>query len=600
MRMRVFEILPAAEKPMTKKPLITLLLLQWLLLVAFNTTVQGEFKKTKIAVLDFELRGDSFTTKDLGGIVAEWFTTTLVKDGRFEVVERALLQKIVTEQKLGMTGLIDENSSAELGKILGVKTIITGSVLQMDQTIDVNARIINVKSGSIVAAENIRSTSTGNLKSVIEQLTSQIMKNFPLTGYIVKRSPQSVLIDLGATSGIQHGMNFIVFKEGEVIKHPKTGEVLEVEQIRTGLISISNIRSNVATATIVKEENGQQISYGQLVQSVRKPSQKTVTTAITASPDKPVTYPEVFGQEGAKKKQVEKGKYNRSEFTEGERDSLMSGGQGPQFLKVKSGSFLMGSNRYFEKPQHFVKIDREFNLTISEISFNDFERFCIETGHPFPEDNGWGQGERPVINVSWHDAKAYAKWLTQETGLTYRLPSESEWEWAAGAGTNALYNWGNKFKNDMANCKKCGKLSKQKRTLPVRSFPPNKFGFHDMSGNVWEWVEDCWVENYVNAPEDQNPRQISGRCGNYTIRGGAWNSPRRQITTTTRLGIWANTKSNYIGFRLVRETSPAAVQSNKKTVSRTKVRKERRITPETKRKSSMYLRSDQSWDEEGK
>lgn len=563
-------------------------------LVNLTTSMaQAEFKKTKIAVLDFELRGDAFKTKDIGGIVAEWFTTTLVKDGRFEVVERALLQKIVTEQKLGMTGLIDESSTAELGKILGVKTIITGSVLQIIDSIDVNARIINVKSGSIVAAENIHSSSTENLKLVIEELTSKIMKNFPLTGYIVKRSDKNVLIDLGASSGLHHGMDFLVFKEGEVIKHPKTGEVLEVEQIRTGIVNIIDIRSNVATAKIIEEEPGQKILYGQLVQSIRK---ETPSIKNTESEQGKQFQTAQTGQPKNSEVKLPIDQAALVEMKSGERDTLMSGGQGPAFLKVKTGNFLMGSNRYSEKPQHFVSINQTFNLTISEVTFNDYERFCIESGHPFPDDSGWGRGTRPVINVSWHDAQAYAKWLTEQSGLVYRLPTESEWEWAAGAGTNSLYNWGNRFISNMANCKKCGDLSKEKRTTTVGSFPPNKFGFHDMSGNVWEWVEDCWVENYVNAPEDQSSRNVSGRCGNYTIRGGAWNSPKRQITTTSRLGIWASTQSNYIGFRLVREDQTKI----------TAVSEEISIKPteeplkKEKKPDSSSLSEEESWPEEGK
>lgn len=567
-----------------------------LILLVSSSFVNAEFKKTKIAVLDFELRGDSFKTKDIGGIVAEWFTTTLVKDGRFEVVERALLQKIVEEQKLGMTGLIDDSSTAELGKILGVKTIITGSVLQIKDTIDVNARIINVKSGSIVAAENIRSKSADNLKSVIEELTSKIMKNFPLTGYIVKRSGENVLIDLGAASGLQHDMEFIVFKEGEVIKHPKTGEVLEVEQIRTGVIKITDIRSNVATAEIIKEEDGQKIIYGQLVQSIRKETQSK-TSYTAASKQGEASPKESSASQSSRVSEPTRQEYQRKEVEEGERDTLMSGGQGPTYLKVKSGNFLMGSDRYSEKPQHYVSINKEFFLTTTEITFNDYERFCIEAGHPFPDDSGWGRGDRPVINVSWHDAQAYAKWLSDQTGLTYRLPTESEWEWAAGAGKNTLYDWGNRFLSNKANCKRCGDLAKDRRTIPVRSFAPNTFGFFDMSGNVWEWVEDCWVENYVNAPQDQSARIVSGRCGNYTIRGGAWNSPRRQITTTSRLGIWASTQSNYIGFRLVREEKP-----REEVVSVLEVKEEKLVEPVVKKSksSSTSFFSEDDWSEEGK
>lgn len=547
------------------------------LTAVFNTQSYAEFKKTKIAVLDFELRGDNFKTKDMGGIVAEWFTTALVQDGRFQVVERAMLKKLIEEQKLGMSGLIDESSSAHLGKILGVKTIISGSVLQFQDTIEINARIINVSTGSIVAAENLRSNTSDNLKEAIGRLTTKIVKNFPLTGYLVKRRDNTVLIDLGATSGLQTGMEFIVFKEGDVIKHPKTGEVLEVEQIRTGLIKITEFTANTATAEILEIAPKQEIRYGQLVQSVRKkdPTTEEKAQPLVAEPEDMkgrLTHKEELQpqkeelkphKEEVKPLQAldkpapvkESSGYLRSEFLPGERDNLASGGQGPSLLPLLTGTFMMGSEKFSEKPTHFVKIDRQIFLMVTEVTFEDYEKFCLETNSTFPSDMSWGKKERPVINVSWHDAQAYAKWLTKQTGITYRLPSETEWEWAAGAGSGTTYTWGNDFKPDMANCKTCNPRGETTQTVPARSFPANKFGFHDMPGNVWEWVEDCWVDNYVNASGDQSPRKVTGKCSNYTIRGGGWNSPERQITTTSRLGVSADTKSNYIGFRLVKDTS---------------------------------------------
>lgn len=545
--------LPLRETMSIRKTLNVITLV--LLLLALPTPpLFADFKKTKIAVLDFELRGDSFKTSGMGGIVAEWFTTTLVQDGRFEVVERALLQKIIEEQKLGMTGLIDETSSTQLGKILGVKTIITGSVLQIGETIDVNARIINVKTGSIVAAENIRVDSKDNLKQVIQTLTGRIVKNFPLTGYIVKKRDKEVLIDLGAASGLQLGMEFIVFKEGEVIKHPRTGEVLEVEQIRTGKIKITEIGANIATAEVTEENSDAAIKYGQLVQSIRKlqtappdDGQTTAKEELSTTESKPAV------DETASSAVESTTGYTRQEFTEGQRDNLASGGQGPAVLPLQSGTYMMGSNRFSEKPQHFVNIKHPVFLMTTEVTFEDYEKYCIESGQPFPDNSGWEGGDRPVINVSWQEAQDYAAWLTEQTGILYRLPTEAEWEWAAGAGTGTTYPWGNNFKKEMANCKTCGASEDKRQTTPVRSFPPNKNGFYDMVGNVWEWVEDCWVENYNNAPDDQSAREISGRCGNYTVRGGAWNSPSRQIAITSRLGIWAQTKSNYIGFRLVKD-----------------------------------------------
>ncbi len=242
--------------------------LSFLLVISSAGKGYCEFVKTKIAVLDFEVHGKAFHTRDMGAIVSEWFITTLVKDGRFDVVERAMLQKILSEQKLSTTGLIAEDSASRIGKILGVKIIISGSILHLTGNIEVNSRIINVETGSIIAAENIRCDSEAGLQTQIKRLTTRIVKNFPLTGYIVKRKNQSVMIDLGLDSGIHAGMEFVVYKEGAVIKHPKTGEVLDVEQILTGRIRITRVQRNMAEASILKEE-GAGVSYGQLVKSVQ-------------------------------------------------------------------------------------------------------------------------------------------------------------------------------------------------------------------------------------------------------------------------------------------------------------------------------------------
>jgi len=108
-----------------------------------------------------------------------------------------------------------------------------------------------------------------------------------------------------------------------------------------------------------------------------------------------------------------------------------------------------------------------------------------------PSDNGWGRGNRPVINVSWDDAQNYIQWLSHKTGKAYRLPSEQEWEIAARAGTTSDYYWGNDIGRNHANCDGCGSEWDNKKTAPVGSFKPNAFGLYDMMGNVWEWTGTC-------------------------------------------------------------------------------------------------------------
>lgn len=233
-------------------------------------SARAEFKKTKIAVLDFQLQGEAFTSKDMGKIVAEWLITGLVETGRFDVIERRLLEKILEEQKLGVTGIIDPTSAAQLGKILGVKTIVSGTLTSLEGIIEINARLINVDTASIIAAEKVRATSTGRLNELVSQITEKIVVSFPLEGYIVQRTGVKVTIDLGKQIGVKPGMKFIAFKEGNVIKHPKTGQVLDVETIEIGEIEVTDVREKTALGAVLRETAPNAVSYGTMVRSAVK------------------------------------------------------------------------------------------------------------------------------------------------------------------------------------------------------------------------------------------------------------------------------------------------------------------------------------------
>jgi len=246
-------------------------LLMGCLVLSLPLTAAADFTKNKVAVLDFQLQGEGFETKDMGSIVAEWFITALVKTGRFDVVERAMLKKILEEQKMGLTGIIDEKTATKLGKILGVKVIISGSVMKLQNIMEVNARIIDVETASIIAAENVKATASTSLQSLIVQMSDKIIKNFPLEGYVVSRSGDEVSIDLGKLAGVKSDMEFMVFKEGKVIKHPKTGEVLDVEKIQTGKLKITGVSNKIGTATITEEDGKGAIAVGQMVKSISGP-----------------------------------------------------------------------------------------------------------------------------------------------------------------------------------------------------------------------------------------------------------------------------------------------------------------------------------------
>jgi hypothetical protein len=186
------------------------------------------------------------------------------------VIERRLLEKIMEEQKLGVTGAIDPNSAAQLGKILGVKIIVSGTVTSLEGYTEINARLINVDTASIIAAEKVRASSAEKLRDLVSRITDKIALAFPMEGYIVQRTGPKVTIDLGKLIGVKPGMKFIAFKEGKIIKHPKTGEVLDVETIEIGIVEIKDVRDKTSSGVVIQEVKPDSIVYGTMVRSSNK------------------------------------------------------------------------------------------------------------------------------------------------------------------------------------------------------------------------------------------------------------------------------------------------------------------------------------------
>ena len=229
----------------------------------------------------------------------------------------------------------------------------------------------------------------------------------------------------------------------------------------------------------------------------------------------------------------------------------------PELVVVPSGRFRMGcvsgrDCRDAEQPVHEVDVPL-FALGVYEVRFEEYDRFVQATGHRRPTDRGWGRGGRPVIDVSWEDAEAYVAWLSRETGEAYRLPSESEWEYAARAGTTTRYSWGQDVGRNRANCAGCGgRWDDANRTAPAGSFAANGWGLHDMHGNVWEWVADCWHENYARAPRDGTAWTSGGNCSRRVLRGGSWNYFPVNLRSAIRTYNDAGARLDSGGFRVSR------------------------------------------------
>ena len=233
----------------------------------------------------------------------------------------------------------------------------------------------------------------------------------------------------------------------------------------------------------------------------------------------------------------------------------------PEMVVVPARRYMMGSpagqGNDSEHPQHEVTITNPFAVAKFELTFDEWDA-CITYGdcNPHVWDQGWGRGRRPVVNVSWDDAQTYVKWLSRITGRTYRLLSEAENEYAARAGSETNYPWGNEIKLDgkaMANCAGCGSKWDGGTTAPVGQFPANAFGLKDMVGNVWEWTEDCWNPDYEGAPGDGSAPK-SGDCEAHVARGGAWNTGPEVLRSANRGK--AVLPFYQLGFRVARTLTP--------------------------------------------
>ena len=262
-------------------------------------------------------------------------------------------------------------------------------------------------------------------------------------------------------------------------------------------------------------------------------------------------------------------------------------GECPEMVVVPAGSFAMGSpasekhRQDDERPRHRVRISGPFAVGKYEVTRGEYGRFVSATGHSSGDscwtwdgnewkwrsdywwrNPGYSQTDRdPVACVSWKDARSYVEWLGRKTGKGYRLLSESEWEYAARAGTTGPFHTGGTISTDQANYD--GRYvygSGRKRvyrgkTVPVGSFAPNGFGLHDMHGNVWEWVEDCWNGSYTGAPADGSAWE-GGNCSRRVLRGGSWSSSPWGLRSAYRLRIGSGGRSVNLGFRVARTLAP--------------------------------------------
>jgi formylglycine-generating enzyme required for sulfatase activity len=245
------------------------------------------------------------------------------------------------------------------------------------------------------------------------------------------------------------------------------------------------------------------------------------------------------------------------------KDSFKECDACPEMVVVPAGTFIMGSptdekNRSEnEGPQHRVIFSRQFAVGKFAVTFAEWDA-CVAGGgcSPITRDSGWGRDRRPVINASWEDAHAYSVWLSRKTGRTYRLLNEAEREYVARAGTTTAYWTGPSISTAWANYNGTSTAGEfRQKTMPVDTFPPNQWGFHDVHGNVWEWVADCWNESHRGAPPEGSTR-TTGDCSRRVIRGGSWNDDANSLRAALRHSYAPAFRLGNLGFRVARTLSP--------------------------------------------
>jgi formylglycine-generating enzyme required for sulfatase activity len=242
------------------------------------------------------------------------------------------------------------------------------------------------------------------------------------------------------------------------------------------------------------------------------------------------------------------------------RDQLRDGSDGPAMIAIPAGEFWMGSpeseeGRGSDERRHRVKIEQPFAIGQYAVTFDEYDRFCANRGRNKLDDESWGRGNRPVINVSWVDALDYTEWLSAQTGQSYRLPTEAKWEYAARAGTETAFWWGNDINPDQANYdwiytyRTELKRLYRKQTVPVDHFQPNPWGLYQVHGNVWEWTGSEYDRNYGGAETLCANKDTSGILA---FRGGSWEDEPAWVRSAIRAWNTPASRSNTTGFRLAR------------------------------------------------
>ena len=399
-------------------------------------------------------------------------------------------------------------------------------------------------------------------------------------------SPEEVERALGLTHGqrelVQNGLVWLGYEIGRVdgVLGHRSQAAIRAYQEQKGLPETGRLTAQVSEAL--------QVLGKRQVEKVRAAERKREEEARRAA--------EAREAEEARRRQAEKERRERerASMEPGRRFRDCEGSWCPELVVVRAGSYMMGSpssesgRNDDEGPRHRVRIAKSFAVGVMEVTRGEFGRFVRETGHSTGNacvtyeggeweersgrswrNPGFNQADgHPVVCVSWEDAQVYVRWLSRETGEAYRLLSESEWEYVARGGTETSRYWGDGESGQCAHANGVDRALKRRygdwkwtiatcndgqvHTAPVGSYRANGYGLHDVMGNVWEWVEDCWHESYAGAPADGGAWTVGGDCERRVLRGGSWYSAPLHLRSAYRFGYSDGFRYFIAGFRVAR------------------------------------------------
>ena len=235
-----------------------------------------------------------------------------------------------------------------------------------------------------------------------------------------------------------------------------------------------------------------------------------------------------------------------------------------KMILIPEGKYMMGDINATgydnEKPAHKVILSA-FLMQKKEVTTAQYLAYLRSAKRPIPKALLTAPADTPVSKVNWQEAQRFTQWLSQKTGLVFSLPSEAQWEYAARAGGMSDYSWGDVIGSNNAVCDGCGSKWDSVSSAPVGSFPANAYGLNDMHGNVWEWTQDCWHDNYDNAP-DNGSAWNQGKCRKKVLRGGSWTNEKENLRTSTRFRGFSIKRDQDIGFRIVQKIPAAQLSQN--------------------------------------